>query len=242
MKKISSVFLLSVIFMYSQYSSAALKLDRTRIIYPEQDSSISIEVKNENTDSPYLAQSWLEDDKGKALERYLTAVPPLVRVNAGEKLIVRLEKLPDAASLSKEKEHLFYYIIREIPPKAEGKNALQLALQTKVKIFYRPTALPEKKSNSEFYPQIKITKKNNGVVLKNTTPYYVVFLAAVDLNNKKVMPNVSPLTLAPYQESTVNLHSAVPKNLGLIYIDDFGGRPMVTYNCTANCDFVKVSN
>lgn len=235
-------FFLLAIFMYSQYAFSALKLDRTRIIYPEEDSSISLEVKNESSDLPYLAQSWLEDTNGKSLEQYLTVIPPLVRVNSGEKLIVRIEKLPDIASLLKDREHLFYYIIREIPPKAEGKNALQLALQTKVKLFYRPEGLPEKKSNKEFYQKVKISKKINGIEIKNTTPYHVILLAAVNLTNKKVIPNVTPLTLTPFQTSTLNLHDTVPKDLGLIFIDDFGGRPMVIYNCTNSCDFLKITN
>lgn len=226
----------------SFHSTAALKLDRTRIIYPGKNQSVSLDVKNENMDNPYLAQSWLEDEKGAILEKYLTAVPPLVRVNAGETLVVRLEKLPDAASLPKDRESLFYYILREVPPKSDSENTLQLALQTKVKLFYRPEELGVKKLNKEFYKDIKISKSRNGIQIDNTTPYYVVMLAPVDLTSKKVIKNVKPVTLAPFQKMPVDLHTPVPSQLGLIFIDDYGGRPVVNYNCSGNCDFVKVSD
>ncbi|VUS85512.1 molecular chaperone [Klebsiella pasteurii] len=235
---ITSFFILT----FSFQSIAALKLDRTRIIYSENNSSVSLEIKNENKDSPYLAQSWLEDKDGRMLENYIAAVPPLVRVNPDEKLVVRLEKLSDASSLPKDRETLFYYVLREIPPKAEEKNTLQLALQTKIKLFYRPASLGVKKSNKDFYQGIKILKSNESFKINNTTPYYVVMLAVVDLSVKKVMKNIKPITLAPFQMVSVNINSAIPGRLGLLFIDDFGGRPLVNYNCSASCNFEKISD
>lgn len=241
MKRYINLFFL-LLATFSFQSVAALKLDRTRIIYPEKNQSVSLDIKNENKDDPYLAQSWLEDESGNVLERYLTAVPPLVRVNADEKLVVRLEKLPDVSSLPKDRETLFYYVLREVPPKAEGKNTLQLALQTKVKLFYRPTTLGAKKINKEFYQDVKVSKINNGIQINNTTPYYVVMLAAVDLSAKKIIKNVKPVTIAPFQKMSVDLHTAAPSQLGLIFIDDFGGRPVVNYTCSDSCIFSKITD
>ncbi|MGT9169473.1 fimbria/pilus periplasmic chaperone, partial [Escherichia coli] len=39
------------------------------------------------------------------------------------------------------RESLFYYNVREIPPKSGKANTLQIALQTRIKLFWRPKAL-----------------------------------------------------------------------------------------------------
>ncbi|WP_223346554.1 fimbria/pilus periplasmic chaperone, partial [Escherichia coli] len=40
-----------------------------------------------------------------------------------------------------DRESLFYYNVREIPPKSGKANTLQIALQTRIKLFWRPKAL-----------------------------------------------------------------------------------------------------
>ncbi len=47
-----------------QVASAAINIDRTRIIFPGKDKSISLVINNQSKTMPYLAQSWMEDEKG----------------------------------------------------------------------------------------------------------------------------------------------------------------------------------
>lgn len=56
--------LLAGIF-FGQPASAAIALDRTRVIFPGNEHAISLNIHNENTQLPFLAQAWLEDSNGK---------------------------------------------------------------------------------------------------------------------------------------------------------------------------------
>lgn len=63
---------------------AAIALDRTRVIYNGAEKTISLNIKNENTELPYLAQGWIEDINGNKIESPLTVLPPVQRVEPGE--------------------------------------------------------------------------------------------------------------------------------------------------------------
>lgn len=214
---------------------AALKLDRTRIIYPAADRAVSIVVTNESMDYPFLAQSWLENNKGAKSDDYFAVLPPLSRVNAGEKLVLRIEKLPAAETLPQDRESLMYFSVREIPPKSDKDNVLQLSLQTKVKMFYRPAAIANKPKDSELYKQVSLKKNGRSLTINNQSPYYVVLLALIDRGaQNQVIPNVKPLTLEPFSQQNIALEASVPDDLSAVFINDWGGRPEVRYHCDAS--------
>jgi len=54
---------------------------------------------------------------------------------------VRITKTPVAERLPKDRESVFYFNLREIPPKSTKTNVMQLALPTQIKIFYLPEAI-----------------------------------------------------------------------------------------------------
>ncbi|MBK0560907.1 fimbria/pilus periplasmic chaperone, partial [Klebsiella pneumoniae] len=90
---------------------------------------------------------WIEDAQGNKISGPLVVVPPLQRLEPKSKSVMRINAMPDAAMLPQDKESLFYFNVREVPPKSERPNVMQLALHTKIKLFYRPKAiLPEKYS------------------------------------------------------------------------------------------------
>ncbi|WP_368919283.1 fimbria/pilus periplasmic chaperone, partial [Providencia sp. 1709051003] len=69
-KKVLSVVLLSSV-MSQAY--AVLGLDRTRVIFNEADGGTSIVVENQDTASSFLAQTWIENQKGEKLTNSLVA-------------------------------------------------------------------------------------------------------------------------------------------------------------------------
>ncbi|EBV1275878.1 molecular chaperone, partial [Salmonella enterica subsp. enterica serovar Oranienburg] len=125
-------------------SQAAINVDRTRIIMSSDAKAVSVGLSNESRDQPYLAQSWVEDSQGKATN-VLIALPPLQRIDAGKKSRVRIMRVQNsgAAPLPADRESLFYFNVREIPPTPEdkSKNILQLATQSQLKLFLRPATL-----------------------------------------------------------------------------------------------------
>lgn len=75
------------------------------------------------------------------------ALPPLQRVEPGAKGQVKIQTTGSLAGLPQDRESLFYFNVREIPPKSSKPNTLQLALQTRVKMFYRPETLEIKQGD-----------------------------------------------------------------------------------------------
>ncbi len=67
------------------YAQAGVSLDRTRIIITEKESSSSANLSNTSPDIPFLAQSWVEDEKGNKIASPLIVLPPLQRINGGRK-------------------------------------------------------------------------------------------------------------------------------------------------------------
>ncbi|MBP0644981.1 fimbria/pilus periplasmic chaperone, partial [Mycobacterium tuberculosis] len=84
-----------------------------------------------------LAQAWIEDPEGNKIESPLTALPPLQRVEPGAKSQIKIQVTGGTIPLAQDKEALYYFNLREIPPKSNKPNTLQIALQTRVKLFYR---------------------------------------------------------------------------------------------------------
>ncbi len=120
---------------------ASVTPDRTRLVFNESDKSISVTLRNNNEKLPYLAQSWLEDEKGNKITSPLAVLPPVQRIDAMMNGQVKIQALPDIHTLPSDRESLFYYNVREIPPKSGKANTLQIALQTRIKLFWRPKAL-----------------------------------------------------------------------------------------------------
>jgi P pilus assembly chaperone PapD len=108
-------------------------------------------------------------------QRSSCGCPPLQRLEAKGKSMMRINAMPDAAMLPQDSESIFYFNVREVPPKSERPNVMQLALHTKIKLFYRPKAiLPEKYSRWD--NQLVLHKVNGGYRVENPTPYYMTVI------------------------------------------------------------------
>lgn len=138
--------LLSLGMSIAFQSNAALSLDRTRLIFNGNEESVEVTVTNNDKKSPYLIHSWVENANGEKINEPLVALPPIQRIEAGNKTLIRLRGLANIQNLPQDRESLFFLNIREIPPKSNNKNALQFALQTRIKIFYRPENIVIRKS------------------------------------------------------------------------------------------------
>lgn len=234
LKSLLAVALLSLTAL--QAAEAAVALDRTRVIFEGNQKSMSVNVRNDNTQLPYLAQAWVEDADGHKIQSPLMALPPLQRLEPGAKSLEKIQLAPGAeAKLPQDRESLFYFNLREIPPKSQKANVLQLALQTRVKLFYRPAALVQKGATSEtpWQEQLTLTRQGDRYQVTNPTPYYVTLVADGNVDMKPVM-------VAPKSSSDLGVRAAAlgsqPK---LAYINDWGGRPVLTFSCSGA--FCKVA-
>lgn len=88
-------------------AQAAIAPDRTRLVFRGEDKSISVDLKNANSKLPYLAQSWVEDEKGVKITSPLIVVPPVQRIEPSAIGQVKIQGMPALASLPQDRETLF---------------------------------------------------------------------------------------------------------------------------------------
>ena len=207
-------FLLTCFNAYSAFT-----LNGTRFIYDEGRKNIAVEVKN-NSEKAYGGQVWIDNLKGDDV--FFVPAPNLFKVAANEKQLVRLIYINDI--LPKDRESLFWLNVQEIPPvaSAEEGNVLAVALNTQVKLIYRPKILAESREDAE---------KNitySGSTLKNPTPYYFA-LTQVSVNNKPLSLSAdlerSISLFPPFSE--MDLQRPLSGKVTVEAIDDYGARRVI---------------
>lgn len=88
----------------------------------ESDKGEALKLTNQSKKLPYLAQTWIEDTKGNKSRDFIVTVPPMVRLNPNEQIQIRMITKEKIAQLPKDRETLFYFNVREIPPKTDKKK------------------------------------------------------------------------------------------------------------------------
>ncbi|MEG0210544.1 fimbrial chaperone [Hafnia sp.] len=207
--------LLSVVL--SGQSMAAFTLSGTRFVYEEGRKNISVEVNN-NAKETYGGQVWVDNTTQPESVVYFTPAPTFFKIEGQQKQIIRLLNINPA--LPKDRESLFWLNVQEIPPAAkEGENMLAIALNTQVKLFYRPKGVIKGREKAEQQLQV------SGDTLKNPTPYYFA-ITAITMNGQKLKlsseldKQVSQM--APF--SDINLGRNLNGSIQVEAIDDYGAR------------------
>jgi len=233
----NSLFVSLLITISVQSAFAAVALDRTRVIFDGSKNSVSLGVSNENTKLPYLAQGWLEDSKGNKITSPLTILPPVQRIEPGSKSQVKIQALPSVSTLPQDRESLFYFNLREIPPRSEKANTMQLALQSRIKLFYRPKALVISATEmaSIWNEKIMLTKSGDKYQVSNQTPYFITLVDARSSEKAESNANFKAVMLEPYGHNTLSVNASELGNSPVLtYINDYGGRPRLSFKCNGN--------
>ncbi len=227
----------------SQSANAAVGLDRTRVIFDGGKDATSVNITNNNTQLPYLAQGWIEDEAGKKITSPLIVLPPVQRLEPGKQSQVKVQALPAAKSLPQDRETVYYFNLREIPPRSDKSNTLQIALQTRIKLFYRPQAItPSQQDLSNPWQQkLTLTRDGDHYRVNNPTPYYVTLVDARSSKDGKTVAGFVPVMVPP--KGTLAL-GPTARELGntpyLAYVNDYGGRPLMPFTCTGSTCQVNV--
>lgn len=196
-------------------AQAGVVIGGTRVIYDGDKKESSIAV--ENPDSvPYLIQSWVETQNGGAEKAPFIITPPLYRLDKGQK---NVERIVMAGALPQDKESLFWLNIKSIPSAERKANTLQIAIKTRIKLIYRPSALKNVSLEKE---ADKLKWQISGNQIQVTNPgSYVMNFNEITVNGKAVE---NPTFVMPGATE----HFALPAgaNGGAVtfkIINDFGG-------------------
>lgn len=226
-----SIFLKGIICFLGVCSvaHATVSPDRTRIIFNASAKSVSVRLTNQSKTDPYLAQSWIEDKEGKKTREFISPIPPLLRIEPDEQAQVRLMAQQNLSRLPADRESLFYYNMREIPPKAEQNNVMQIAMQSRLKLFWRPKAIELKEGQFVPLDKVVISRSSDGLQLKNSSPYYIT-VGYIGLNGKTLLPGAESVMVEPFGQASQTLKN-LPTEFQIGYVGDYGGLEMFKVSC-----------
>lgn len=231
--------IMAMAFVVCNNTFAAINLDRTRVIFGSNDKSVSIMLENQSKSLPYLAQVWLENAAGEKIPSPLVTLPPMQRIESGQKSQVRILQLADAATLPKDRESLFYFNVREVPPKSELNNVMQVAIQSRIKVFFRPAEITPKQGDI-WQEKIAVTAQNGTLKMSNPTPFYIT-IGYLSQDNRGNFPGFDSVMIAPLSAQTVNTGGYSGDRYSIGYMDDYGGLQINEYQCqSGQCEKVNV--
>lgn len=240
MKKHIFIFglLLPALLCLSAAVRAEVVINGTRIVFEGRNQETVVQLKN-NGKSPLLVQAWLDTGNPKSrpdeVKTPFVITPPVIRIDPARGQALRI--LKSGGALAQDKETLFWFNVLEIPPKptqklAAGENLMQIALRSRIKLFYRPDNL--KVSPHEAYKALKFTLTGaSSLRIKNDSPYFITFkniafkhstnspvLASVDHFPERMVSPGGELVLPVKKKGTGSLAGA-----SVVYavINDYGG-------------------
>ncbi|WP_460150820.1 fimbria/pilus periplasmic chaperone [Pseudomonas sp. S3_A03] len=229
----------------TQSASAAVGLDRTRVIFDGGKQATSVNITNNNTQLPYLAQGWIEDEAGQKITTPLIVLPPVQRLEPGTQSQVKVQALPAARLLPQDRETVYYFNLREIPPRSDKSNTLQIALQTRIKLFYRPQAIEPSQQDlsNPWQEKLTLTRAGDHYIVNNPTPYYVTLVDARSTKDGKTVAGFEPMMVAPKDSLKLKpTATALGTAPYLSYVNDYGGRPLLAFTCRGETCQVAPSN
>lgn len=206
---------------------ASVLVGGTRVILREKDREASISIKNTGT-SPYVVQAWIDDGEGSRKTPFVLT-PPLSRLDGGTENVLRIMRV--SATLPADRESVFWLNVKEIPERPQEDNVLQIAMRTRIKLFYRPGALPgtPAEARAQLRWAVAPGPQGHGAVLRigNPSPYHVTFTAlTVNGGAQQINANmVPPRGEASYPLTVVKAPQAV--DVTFTTINDYGGETPV---------------
>ncbi|KJZ51953.1 MULTISPECIES: molecular chaperone [Pseudomonas] len=206
---------------HSAAANAAVTVGATRLIYDGASSEANLTVSNREDTSPYLVQSWVSRFGGgneESVDSFIVT-PPLFRLDANKENILRVI-FTGGTDVPQDRESLFLMNVKAIPAMSDdqkGKNVLQIALKTTIKLFYRPAGV--KGSLKDAVAQVGWTSKAGALHFNNGSKLHVV-VSELTLNGLPITQ--APDVLRPGEQRELPIQAKAGDEVSLSYIDDYG--------------------
>ena len=197
-------------------AEAGVALGATRVIYPAGQKQVQLAVTNNDNNSTYLLQSWFENAEGVKDGRFVVT-PPLFAMQGKKENTLRIL---DATNnqLPQDRETLFWMNVKAIPSMDKSKlseNTLQLAIISRIKLYYRPAGLAL--SPDQAPEKLTFRRSAGSLTLINPTPYY---LTVTELSaGTRTLENA---LVPPMGETRVTLPADAGSEITYKTINDYG--------------------
>lgn len=212
-------------------SYANIVITGTRVIYPANQKNVSVQLSNVG-DQPALVQAWIDNGDPNATPEQIKTpfviTPPISRVDGNKGQTLRLSYTGEP--LPTDRESIFYLNVLDIPPNPKGKskNYLQIAIRSRIKLFFRPTDL--KIAQDEAFKQVEWRVQGKQLIANNPTPYFITFSQLEVVQGGRKVAATADM-VAPFSQAIFSLASPVSAGAGSVNwttINDYGGRPTGT--------------
>jgi chaperone protein EcpD len=224
---IFSCALFGILTTWIADSHAALTISSTRVVFDSDKRNVSLNISNPSN-KPFAVQTWVntaEDDQTTAVP--FIASPPLFRLNANKEQQVQINGLPN--TLPKDRESLFYFNVQELPQLEAGNdNQLNIALRTRIKLFYRPVEIKSKPLDQlqDLRWSIQHINGKPRLQVSNPSPFHVSFVRIeLRANGKTITLKETPMA-APMATQDFDLDGLKPApgmQVNFSVITDYGG-------------------
>lgn len=217
------LLLIFILIVISQLSYASVIVQNTRIIYPADKKYVSVQLIN-NSSTPSLVQSWIDGGDVDSTPETTTApfiiTPPITKISAYDGTELKIHFLNQA--LPQDRESVYYFNILDISPKSDNYhtvNRLQLTIQTRIKLFYRPTKLLIGIEKSLY--ELTFSASNKSIIINNPTPYFMT-IANISFKNDKLLNHSVMLEPFSKQEVSIDRESSAEWIIDVDFIGDSG--------------------
>lgn len=215
---------------------ASVIVNGTRVVYDGAQREVSVRLTNTGS-LPVLAQSWIDTgDKNAAPESIQSPfilTPPINRINPEKSQNLRIS-YSGSRVLPEDRESVFWLNVLEIKPdsRESGKNQIQMAFRTRIKLFYRPAALASREKVAAAANGLKWTVSGDRLTAINDSPYFVS-LVEVSLKGHDKRSAIEGEMVPPAGRYTFTLPKHVRAAAGSVltyqYVNDWGAIKTAQY-------------
>lgn len=230
--RIGWITVLLIMFLAPLRVYAGLIASGTRVIYTEGTREISLMLANTNS-WPVIVQSWVDDGSGNP--SYAGApfivLPSVFRLQPegmqGLRIVYNQMPLP------RDRESVFWINLYEIPPVSKNmpeQSRLQLAMNTQLKIFYRPQDLSPAPENAAARLKFRTVQEGDRwyVECENPTPWHISFTDIIVRHGKteRHVEREMDMMTAPFSQRRYafsgNMSMTGASEIEFYYVDDRG--------------------
>ncbi|HWU77449.1 MAG TPA: fimbria/pilus periplasmic chaperone [Rhodanobacter sp.] len=220
--------------MLAGAANASVVIGGTRVVFPAQDGEVTLRLTNQGS-RPALVEAWIDSGNPQSTPDKSDApfliTPPLFRMEPHRDQSLRI--IATQPHVPADRESLFWLNVLEVPPKptgaeAAGKNLLQFAIRSRLKLFYRPAQLAGDPQKSAALLTWKALPANPGMAIEvhNPSPFYITLASvSLDVGGKHVSADtgmVAPFGTLKLAISQLTRAPAAGTALSYSVINDYG--------------------
>jgi chaperone protein EcpD len=224
--------LLLALPLFISAAQANVVIAGTRVIYPADQREVTLRLDNRG-ELPALVQVWVDDGNKDTpigqLKVPFVITPVISRIEARNGQTLRLN-YTGGGSLPQDKESVYWLNLLDIPPQSAKKqdtNMLQMALRSRIKIFFRPVKLDAEGATAAI-AALRWSPNGKGLQAINNSAYYVNIASVTYSNAGRKFSSLEGGMVAPGQSQLFKFNTAggdIPHDVQINYtaINDFGG-------------------